>query len=124
MAVQILNDMPDAEAHRGEPVIVPLRLIARPSVQRPRFSGRALFLAITLALHVVGALAFMRMEYRRAAAEDAAPIMASLIDEAAPADEPPPPYSPPPMSVAYSLPTPDPVVIDTEIATTAITATP
>ena len=28
------------------------------------------------------------------------------------------------MDVSYSLPTPDPVVMDTEIATTAITATP
>jgi protein TonB len=51
--------------------------------------------------------------------------MASLLEEAPPAEEPPQNFSPPPMNVTYSLPTPDPVVVDTEIvATNAITATP
>jgi protein TonB len=125
MAVQILNDMPDAEVHRGEPVTAPLRELNAPTLVRPRLSGRAIFLVITLALHGVAALAFMRMEYRKRAIEEAPPIMASLIEEAMPAEQPPPRYSPPPMDVAYSLPTPDPVVVETDaIASTAITATP
>jgi protein TonB len=124
MAVQILNDMPDAEVHRGEPLLTSLRVLnaARPARSRP--SGRAVFLGITVALHIVFALAFMQAQTRKRVEEQAPPIMASLIDEASPAEQPPPNYSPPPMNVAYSLPTPDPVVIETEIATTAITATP
>jgi periplasmic protein TonB len=124
MAVQILNDMPDAEVHRGEPIPARLRELITPTVVRPRLSGRAIFLAITIALHVAGAFAFMQMEYRKRADEEAPPIMASLLEESAPADQPLPQYSPPPLNVAYSLPTPEPVVIETELATTAITATP
>jgi protein TonB len=124
MAVQILNDMPDAEVHRGEPLALSLRELNATRALRPRFSGRAIFLGITVALHAVVALAFMQMQTRPRVPEQAAPIMASLLEEAPPAEAPPPNYTPPPMNVAYSLPTPDPVVVETEIATAAITATP
>ena len=125
MAVQILNDMPDARVHRGEPFSVSLRELNKTRALRPQISGRAVFLGITIALHVVFALVFMQMQSRPRVQEQAAPIMASLLEEAPPAEEPPPNYAPPPMNVTYSLPTPDPVVMDTEIvATTAITATP
>jgi periplasmic protein TonB len=125
MAVQILNDMPDAEVHRGEPLVASLRELNATRVLRPQLSGRAIFLGITIALHVVFALVFMRMQARHHVEEQTAPIMASLIDEAPPAEEPPPNYTPPPMNVTYSVPTPEPVIMDTEIVTTtAITATP
>jgi protein TonB len=124
MAVQILNDMPDAEVHRGEPFSVSLRELNAPRASRPRLSGRAIFLGITIALHVVFALVFMQMQARKPVEEQAPPIMASLLDEAPPAEQPPPNYTPPPMNVSYSLPTPEPVVMETEIATNAITATP
>ncbi|HKU88781.1 MAG TPA: energy transducer TonB [Steroidobacteraceae bacterium] len=125
MAVQILNDMPDAEVHRGEPFSVSLRELNAKRALRPQISGRAVFLGITIALHVVFALVFMQMQSHHRVQEQAAPIMASLLEEAPPAEEPPQNFSPPPMNVTYSLPTPDPVVVDTEIvATNAITATP
>src|SRR5262245_5066415 len=114
MAVQIINDMPDAEVHRGEPFARSLHELNGPRVSSVRLSGRAVIVAITIALHIVGALAFMRMGYGKIAAEQAPPIEASLLDEAPPADAPPPQYAPPPMDVVYSLPTPDPVVMDTE----------
>jgi protein TonB len=73
----------------------------------------------------VFALVFMQMQARRHVEEQATPIMASLIDEAPPVEEAPPDYAPPPIDVTYSVPTPEPVVMDTEIvATTAITVTP
>ncbi len=124
MAVQILNDMPDAEVHRGEPFSVSLRELNATRVSRPQLSGRAIFLGITIALHVVFALVFMQMQARQHVEEQAPPIMASLLDEAPPAEQPLPNYTPPPMNVTYSLPTPEPVVMETEIATNAITATP
>jgi protein TonB len=125
MAVQILNDMPDAEVHRGEPFSVSLRELNAKRALRPQISGRVAFLGITIALHVVFALVFMQMQSHHRVQEQAAPIMASLLEEAPPAEEPPQNFSPPPMNVTYSLPTPDPVVVDTEIvATNAITATP
>jgi protein TonB len=132
MAVQILNDMPDAEVHRGEPLAarrrdlqIALRDLPAPRAQPTRFSGRAVIVAITMALHVAGALAFMRMAYTKRAIEQATPIEAMLIEDQAPPAVPPPSYAPPPVTVEYSLPTPDPVVIDTEVlASTAITSTP
>jgi protein TonB len=124
MAVQIFSDMPDAKVHRGEPLALSLRELNATRALRPRVSGRAVFLGITVALHAVVAMAFMQMQTRPRVAQQAAPIMASLLEEAPPAETPPPNYTPPPMNVAYSLPTPDPVVVETEIVTTAITATP
>jgi len=125
MAVQIINDMPDVEVHRGEPFAASLHALNAPRAETTRFSGRAICLGITIAVHVLGALAFMQMTYQKHSEEMPAPIMASMIDETPPAETPPPEYAPPPMDVEYSLPTPEPVVMDTEIvATTAITATP
>jgi protein TonB len=82
------------------------------------------FLGITIALHVVFALVFMQAQGRKQVPEQAVPIMASLLEEAPPAEQPPPNYSPPPMSVNYSLPAPEPVVVDTDLTpTSAITTT-
>ena len=125
MAVQILNDMPDAEVHHGEPISRPFRQLPAPTVPRARSSGRLIFMVITVALHLAGALAFMRMQYVQRAEEMAPTIEATLIEDQAPVDAPPARYAPPAVNVEYSLPTPDPVVVDTEVVTTtALTTTP
>jgi protein TonB len=124
MAVQILNDMPDAQVHRGEPFAASLRELNAIRAARPQLTGRAVFLGITIALHVVFALVFMQVQGRQPVREQAVPIMASLLEEAPPAEQPPPNYTPPPMSVSYSLPAPEPVVVDTDLTpTSAITTT-
>lgn len=125
MAVQIINDMPDVEVQRGEPFAASLHELNTPRTDTPRISGRAVFLGVTLAIHVLGAFAFMQMTRQTQVTEQPPTLIASIIDEAPPAETPPPQYSPPPMDVSYSLPTPEPVVIDTEIlAANAITTTP
>ena len=124
MAVQIINDMPDAEVQRGEPFAASLHELNATRAPTSRFSGRAICLGITVAIHVLGAVAFMQMTYQKRSAELPQAIIATVIDETPPTEAPPPQYSPPPMDVMYSLPTPDPVVVDTEIvAATAITTT-
>ena len=52
MAVQILNDMPDAEVHRGDPVEESAARTERAARAVARASGRAVFMAITIGLHV------------------------------------------------------------------------
>jgi protein TonB len=122
MAVQVFNDMPDAAVHRGEPLSGSLRELNSRRPLRPHFSGRAVFLGITFALHLGVAFAFMQMQARKHAVEQAPPIEVSLIDEAPKAEAPPPVYTPPPMNVQYTLPSPD-VTIETEVITTAIATT-
>ena len=123
MAVQILNEMPDAEVHRGDPVAELLRDLSAPR-RRARLNGRAVFLAITIGLHMVVAFALVRMQYGQRTELAPPPIEASLLE--APAEnEPPPTYTPPPMNIVYSLPTPQDITIETEavseMAGTAIT---
>ena len=122
MAVQVFNDMPDAAVHRGEPLSGSLRELNSRRPLRPHFSGRAVFLAITFALHLGVAFAFMQMQGRRHLVEQAPLIEVSLIDEAPKAEPPPPVYTPPPVNVQYTLPSPD-VTIETEVITTAISTT-
>ncbi len=122
MAVQVFNDMPDAAVHRGEPLSGSLRELNARRPLRPHFSGRAVFLGITFALHLGVAFAFMQMQARQHQAEQAPPIEVSLIDEAPKAEPPPPVYTPPPVNVQYTLPSPD-VTIETEVITTAIVTT-
>jgi protein TonB len=120
MAVQIVNQMPDVEVHRGEPVREFLRDL---NLQRPvaglksRLSGRAMILAATIAMHVIGLIAFTQTRMYQRAQEDPAPIIASLIDAPAQQDEKPPEYTPPPLNVVYSLPTPIDLSIETESIT-------
>ena len=99
MAVQLINDMPDAEVHRGEPVRVFLRELNLPRAGKPapsRVSGRAAILAATIALHVIAIVGFMRMKMHESAQATPAPIIASLIDAPAQTEETPPQYTPPP----------------------------
>src|SRR5262245_32461774 len=126
MAVQIINEMPDAEVHRGDPVGDWLRDLNANRARPSRFNGRAAFLAITIGLHAVVALALLRRQFAHRADLMPAPIEAALL-ESPPEETPPPPtYTPPPMNVVYSLPTPQEITIETEtvseIAGTAITS--
>ena len=120
MAVQIINEMPDVEVHRGEPVREFLRDL---NLRRPiptlksRLSGRAVILAGTIAIHVIGLIAFTQTQMYQRAMEDPAPIIASLIEAPAQQDEKPPEYTPPPLNVVYSLPTPTDLSIETESIT-------
>lgn len=122
MAVQVFNDMPDAAVHRGEPLSGSLRELNARRPLRPHFSGRAVFIGITFALHLAVAFAFMQMQSRKHSLEQAPPIEVSLIDEAPKAEAPPPVYTPPQVNVQYTLPSPD-VTIDTEVVTTTAIAT-
>ena len=61
MAVQILNFMPDAEVHRGEP-LTPMRALAPHRTAESfysRLSGRAWFALGTFAVHVLAIAGFM-----------------------------------------------------------------
>ena len=113
MAVQIVNDMPDAEVHRGESVGAFLRELNAPRKRYAHFNGRAAFLAITIGLHAVAAIALIRMQFSQRTESQAAPIEAALL-ETPTENELPPAYTPPPMDIVYSLPTPQEITIETE----------
>jgi TonB family protein len=120
MAVQIINEMPDALVHRGEPVREFLRdlNLPRPApTLKSRLSGRAVILSITIAIHVVGLIAFAQMQMAERTKEEPAPIVASLIEAPAQQDEKPPEYTPPPVNVEYAVPTPIDISIETESIT-------
>jgi periplasmic protein TonB len=123
MAVQILNDMPDAAVHRGDPAYTLLAQLNSPR-KRSRSPRRAGFMAATLVLHVIAAVAFMNLRHEQRAKTEPGPIMATMIDaprseaDAAPMSEPPMIYvayamSPPEVSFENDAPAP-------EIATAAI----
>ena len=126
MAVQILNDMPDAEVHRGDPVEAFLRDLNAPRERQKFVSGRAAFIGITIALHAVVAIALIRMQFSQRTELAPAPIEAAILESPADVEPPPPAYTPPQMDLVYSLPTPQEIVIETEapppITGTAITS--
>jgi periplasmic protein TonB len=105
MAVQILNNMPDAAVHRGDQDYALLRELNAPRKAR-RVSGRALFMAATIGLHVVAAAAFMSARYDNPVKVEADPILAVMLDAPQAEAEAPPEYVPPPVNVVYSLPAP------------------
>jgi periplasmic protein TonB len=120
MAVQIINEMLDAEVHRGEPVREFLRDLNMPRAAaslKPRFSGRAVFLVATIAIHVIALGAFMQVQMSERVKIDPPPIIASLIEAPAEQEETPPQYTPPPLDVVYSLPTPQEITIEAETIT-------
>lgn len=106
MAVQILNDMPDAAVYRGDPhydLLRELNTRRTPS----RISGRPGFMAATIALHLAVAFALlsMRNDQRTKTAED--PIIAVMYEAPQTHAETPPEYTPPQVEVVYSLPAQD-----------------
>jgi protein TonB len=125
MAVQLINDMPDAQVHRGEPVREFLRDLNLPrgveTAQR-RMSGRAVILAVTIALHVIAIGAFTQMKMHERVELTAEPIIASLIEAPVQQDDTTPQYSPPSLNLVYSLPAPQDVAIEVESITVPETA--
>ena len=121
MAVQIINDMPDAAVDRGEPARA-LGDWIRPQLAQTTRTGRPIFIAITVALHAVAALAFLSVKYTQRNEAPPAAIIASIVDAPA-AEEQAPPMPPPPMvQIAYTLPQPDQISIETETITASAPA--
>jgi protein TonB len=113
MAVQILNDMPDADVHRGDPELLLGDWSPRASRTKSS-SNRPAFIAITIGLHVVVVLGFLSLRHVARADDPPAPIIATIID-APRSNEEAPPMTPPPMTeVVYTLPVPDQVSFETE----------
>ena len=119
MAVEILNFLPDAEVHRGEPIEAYARAIGpRNSASFfHRLNGRAAVVAIVVILHFGAFIAFVNAQRQERTLAEPAPIVASLIEDA-PADSEPPPVYVPPEQVAYELPAPEVTIsLETESIT-------
>ncbi len=108
MAVEILNFLPDAEVHRGEPIQAYARSVGprKSAAFFTRLNGRAGFVAVTIALHVGAFIVFVNAQRHERTLAEPAPIIASLIETPA-ESEPPPPVYVPPEQVAYVLPAPE-----------------
>ena len=121
MAVQILNHLPDAAVHRGDP-LEPLRALApRARVHsRLHFTGRAWFAIGTLAVHVIALAAFMTAQHVGRIFSEPEPMTVSLIETATAPQETPRDYAPPMPDVTYMLSPPPDAVVETE----SITPTP
>lgn len=127
MAVQILNDMPDAAVHRGDAGVA--RTQASPSARpvgtdslsdwSPRATRadtarkRPLFIGITIAVHVVALIGFLSVRQVRRI-EQPPPLIAEIYEAPRSAEDVPLKTPPPMQDVMYSLPTPDIVSIDIE----------
>jgi protein TonB len=127
MAVQILNDMPDAAVHRGDPFGVLRELVPQRTERawHARFGGRAGFVFVTAALHLIAFAALVSVRHDRIVTEPE-PIIASLIEAPAAPAEKPADYTPPQQEIVYALPLPQEVFIETDaitppVVTTAIT---
>src|SRR6188768_4511857 len=116
MAVQILNDMPDAAVHRGDRDYELLRELNAPRT-KPRFSGRVVFIAATIAVHVAGAAVFIGTRPGAHAAEESEPIIATMIDAPQTEAETPPEYVPPPVNVMFTLQTPPELTFENDAIT-------
>jgi protein TonB len=126
MAVQILHDMPDAAIHRGDAPVLLSDWSPRASTER-RVRNRPAFVAITIGLHVVAALALLSVRHATRDETPPAPIVASILEAPAEAEEAPPVTPPPMQQVVYALPMPEQLSIDVETitpppATTAVIA--
>ena len=116
MAVQVLNDMPDAAVHRGDAGTS----LSDWSPRATRVSSqgnRPAFIAITVGLHLVAVLGFLSVRYITRAEEAPTLIVASIIEAPANADELPPMTPPPVTEIQYVLPTPDQLSIEVESIT-------
>jgi TonB family protein len=118
MAVQILNDMPDAAVHRGDLADFSHAPGPRESF---RISGRAVFMAATIGVHLIAAIAFMSIRHERRVTEPE-PIMATLMESSTTEAEPPRDLTPPQVNVVYSLTVPQELTFETEAPPEVITA--
>jgi len=120
MAVQILNDMPDAAVYRGD--LTDFSVRAQQSPRAPlRISGRAVFMAATIGVHLIAGIAFMSIRQERIQSEPE-PIVATLMDSATAEVEPPRDFTPPPVNVVYSLTVPQELSFESEAQPEVITA--
>jgi len=119
MAVQILNDMPDAQVHRGDPT--PSLSLVRSLPPRPvghaHVRGRAKFIVITAALHVLVFAGFVSAGRIQTVLADPEPMQASLVDSPSAVEEKPPEFTPPIQEIQYSLPMPQEISFETETIT-------
>ena len=116
MAVQILNDMPDVAVHRGDTDYQQPR---EPSLSRllSRISGRAVFLAATIAVHVGAAATLIGMRLESHVAKESDPLVAMMIDAPQTAAEAQPEYVPPPVNVVYALQPPPELAFENDAIT-------
>jgi protein TonB len=117
--------VPDAEVHSGDAVEELLRELnapRRPGFVRRLLTGRVGFMMITVALHVVAALALIGTQYGELPTSTPDPITVSLIEAPVQRAETPPQYTPP-ANMVYELPMPPEMSFETEsIITEAPTA--
>lgn len=133
MAVQIVNFMPDADVHHGDPVGVSSAwLPSRDTVVASgRTFGRAGFMGVTIAIHVVALLAFLNVQ-EKTSAPVVEPMMASIIDAPLATEAPPPEVAPPPFVVPVEMVAPPAVTLESDAieaapqltASTAISTAP
>jgi periplasmic protein TonB len=120
MAVQILNDMPDAAVYRGD--LADFSVRAQQAPRKPlRISGRAVFMAATIGVHLIAGLAFLSIRHERMQSEPE-PIMATLMESSTAEVEPPRDLTPPQVNVVYSLTVPQELTFETEAPPEVITA--
>jgi periplasmic protein TonB len=125
MAVQILNDMPDAAVNRGDAAPSLSDWSPRATLANTR-GNRPLFIAVTIGVHMVAVLGFLSIRHAARAEQAPAPIEVAIIDEVRAAEEAPPMMPPPMAEVTYVLPIPDQLSFETEsvnapqVATNAI----
>jgi len=118
MAVQILNEMPDAAVHHGDP-LEPLCALAP---QRPmqsvfsRLSGRAWFAVGTVAIHLLALAGLMAAQQIDRVHSKPEPMVVSFIDTPATPTEQPREYTPP-QDFSYVLTPPQDVVVETDTIT-------
>jgi protein TonB len=119
MAVQILNDMPDAQVHRGEPTpsLSLVRSLPPHPGERTHVRGRAKFVVITAALHVLVFAGFVSAGRIQTVIKDPDPMLASIVESPSAAEETPPEYTPPIQEIQYSLPMPQEISFETESIT-------
>ena len=125
MAVQILNDMPDAAIHRGDPAPLPRANTSNISLSdwSPRATraksknDRPLFAAITVGVHVMFVLGFLSVRHITKMEQPPAPIVAEIFEAPASTDDLPLIALPPMQEVVYSLPTPEVVSIELDTIT-------
>lgn len=118
MAVQIIDHMPDAAIHRGEP-LAPMKALAPRRVQVSffsRLSGRAWFALGTFVVHVLAIAGFMTAQRLHQVVAQAEPMEVSLVETPV-APEEPPEFTPPPEEIQYALPMPTDVSYEVETIT-------
>lgn len=128
MAVQILNDMPDAAVNRGDtPSLRESLSDWTPQVTRANTGrNRPMFIAITVGLHVVAVLGFLSARYATRVEQAPAPIEVSIIDAPVNTEDTPPMTPPRMQEVVYTLAVPDQLSFESEpvnapqVATNAI----